>query len=288
MLETVLACLPVAMATAITHTAVLYGGRVDEIRLYKNARIAVVAAGKNILVPSICDSTVMEQTVRCLCGDSLYAHADTIRDGYIYSPHGFRVGVAGRAVCANSRIERITDITSLCIRIPRRHPGCADDVCRLATKDGKTNSILIWSPPGVGKTTVLRELTLLLPAPPNPFRTAVIDTRYELTAGEHAPEFLDILRGYPRAQGMEIAVRTLNPQFVICDEIASHEDAEAVKQCASGGAAVIASAHGGAVEDLHRQSAIHELIADGIFPTLVGLHRVDGQIIHTVSTEGEA
>lgn len=284
MLETVLAYIPNTIAAAVTNTAAIHGRGIDEIRLYRNARAAVVIAGKNVTLSVVCDGKMMEETVRRLCGESLYAHADTIRDGYIFTPAGFRVGVSGRAICDHGSVERVTDITSLCIRVPRRFPGCADDIVRLATEDGMPRSTLIWSPPGVGKTTVLRELAYELASYPVPYRTAVIDSRYELI-WENCVAYMDVFRGYPRALGMEIAVRTMNPQFVLCDEIASKEDAEAVVQCASSGAAVIASAHGASVEDLHRQVAIRSLLDSGVFRYLVGLRRKNDRVVHTVHTE---
>lgn len=283
MLETVLAYIPNSIAAAVTNTAALHSREIDEIRLYRNARAAVVIAGKNVTLSAVCDGEMMDETVRRLCGESLYAHADTIRDGYIFTPDGFRVGVIGRAICDRGSVERVTDITSLCIRVPRRFPGCADDMYRLATEGDVPHSMLIWSPPGVGKTTALRELAYKLASAPIPYRTAVIDSRYELV-WENSVAYMDVFRGYPRAQGMEIAVRTMNPQFVLCDEIANERDADAVMQCASSGAAVIASAHGASVEDLRRQSAIRCLLDNRVFQHLVGLSRKDCRVIHTVHT----
>jgi stage III sporulation protein AA len=280
-LETVLAYIPHTIAAAVTNAAALHGRMIDEIRLYRNAQTAVVIAGKNITLPIVCDGQMMDETVCRLCGESLYAHADTIRNGYIFTPAGFRVGVSGRAICDCESVERVTDITSLCIRVPYRFPGCADDLFCLATEGGVPHSMLIWSPPGVGKTTALRELAYKLAASHVPYRTAVIDSRYELV-WENSVAYMDIFRGYPRARGMEIAVRTMNPQFVLCDEIANVMDAEAVLQCAASGAAVIASAHGASVEDLQRQSAIRCLLDNGVFQFLIGLSRLDGRVIHMV------
>ena len=114
-----------------------------------------------------------------------------------------------------------------------------------------------------------------------PYRTSVIDTRFELSAGLEG-EYLDIFRGYPRTLGMEMAVRTMNPQFVLCDEIATEADARAVMLCASSGVAVIASAHGSSLADLRRKGPIKELMENNIFHAYVGLQRVDGQVVHLI------
>lgn len=270
--------LPTAAADAVRRMAALYGNTIDEIRMYQGGPIVLVAGGRNISTSIECTEEMLRTTVGELCGHSLYAQEESIRQGYIITSEGIRVGVAGRAICQRDQIERVTDLTSLCIRIPRRFPGAADDLFTYAARESIPKSLLIFSPPGVGKTTALRELSARLGE--SHYRVAMIDTRYELSYGLSC-ECMDVFRGYPRPIGMEMAVRTMNPQFVICDEIFSEADAGAVLRCAASGVAVIASAHGGSPEDLRRQGAVRALLEKGIFPTLVGLSRKDGQLVHT-------
>ena len=272
-----LRCLPDSVADALRRAAALYGETVDEIRMYLDGCIVLVVGGRNIKTPVVCTEEILRVTIGNLCGHSLYAHEDSLRQGYIFTQDGIRVGVAGRAVCAGDRVERVTDLASLCIRIPRRFPGTVNDILPYAVDGGIPGSLLIFSPPGVGKTTALRELAYLLAK--SPYRVALIDTRYELGYGLSG-EFLDIFKGYPRPLGMEMATRVMNPQFVICDEISTEADAKAVLQCASSGVAVIASAHGGSPDDLCRQAALDILFRHGVFRTLVQLHRKDGQLVH--------
>lgn len=281
MLYRVLTYLPESIADAVRNAAALQGSPPDEIRLYRNGRVVVVLGGRQVTTLTVCGGDMLRETVMKLCGNSLYAHAETIRQGYIFTQDGFRVGVSGRAVCHDGRIECVTDISSLCIRIPRRFPGCVDDIYPVAVEDAVPHSILIWSVPGAGKTTALRELSVMLTDERAPYRTSVIDTRFELSAGLEG-EYLDIFRGYPRTLGMEMAVRTMNPQFVLCDEIATEADARAVMLCASSGVAVIASAHGSSLADLRRKGPIKELMENNIFHAYVGLQRVDGQVVHLI------
>ena len=273
-----LRCLPEVVADALRRAAALYGKTVDEIRMYRDGCIVLVVGGRNIKTSVMCTEKILRETIGNLCGHSLYAHEESLRQGFIFTKDGIRVGVAGRAVCAGDCIERVIDPASLCIRIPRRFPGTVDDILPYVADGGIPRSVLIFSPPGVGKTTALRELADRLAN--TPYRVALIDTRYELGYGLSG-EFLDVFKGYPRPLGMETAIRVMNPQFVICDEISTEGDARAVLQCASSGVAVIASAHGGSPDDLCRQAALDILLGRGVFRTLVQLHRKDGQLVHT-------
>lgn len=280
--ETLLRYLPVSAADALRRADSLCGQSADEIRMYVGGNIVCVAGGRNIRTSVVCTEEILRITVENLCGHSLYAHEESLRQGYIITAEGIRAGVAGRVIHSGDNIERITDFTSLCLRVPRRFPGVSDAICSYATADGLTSSVLIFSPPGVGKTTALREMADQLTK--QHYRVALIDTRYELGYGIGG-DFLDVFKGYPRSTGMEMAVRVMNPQFVICDEIFSEADANAVLQCASAGVAVVASAHGGSVEDLRRQRAINTLLERNVFRVLVQLHRKNGRIVYTFYTK---
>jgi len=283
-LSAALAVLSPTAAEAVAAAAAL-GGGVQEIRLYRGGTVMLVRRGVTVRTSAVCGESDFDGTFRRLCGNSLYAHGDTIRDGYIYCEDGLRVGVCGRAVTENGRIVRVTDIASLCIRLPVRVPGAADALLPYILRDGAPGGMLIWSPPGVGKTTVLRELAAALSAPEHGLRCAIVDTRQELGWGIDG-DGIDILCGYPRAAGMEIAVRTLSPQVVICDEIFTEADADAVLYCAASGVSVIASAHAACRGDLHLRPPLRRVIGAGAFPALVGLSRTADGIVFDISEGG--
>ena len=272
MLSAAIESLDGQIADAVRGAAALSGGRVQEIRLNREGRVRIVVFGRVIFVNVPCSPDAFDRTLRRLCGNSLYSHADTIRDGYISTADGLRVGVCGRAVLEGGAIVRVCDITSLCIRIPIRIPGAADELLPLILRDGGVRSMLVWSPPGVGKTTILRELAARLCEVDRALRCAVVDSRCEIACGLDVGA-LDVLRGYPRAAGMEIAVRTMAPQIVICDEIAGDADADAVLSCAASGTAVIATAHAASRADLLRKAPLRRLAEAHVFPSFVGLRR---------------
>ena len=117
---------------------------------------------------------------------------------------------------------------------------------------------------------MLRELCAALLSMDPPHRIAVVDTRMELGTGLTGA---DILRGYPRALGIETAVRLLNPEILMCDEIYGEQDAEAVLYCASCGVAVAATAHASGYEDLLRRPPMKKLLENGVFSSYIGLIR---------------
>ena len=146
----------------------------------------------------------------------------------------------------------VQQITALCIRIPHRYPEAGREICRLLAEREFRDSVLVYSAPGRGKTTLLREIAAGLANPPEPKRVAVVDTRYELGTGLETVCMLDLLSGYPRSIGMEIALRTLAPEYIICDEIASEGDRQALLACADSGICICASVHAGSPEELYR------------------------------------
>ena len=122
----------------------------------------------------------IEETIKNLCGNSMYSHLNTIREGYILAGNGVRAGICGQAVVENGNVTVIKDITSIAIRIPRRIKGAAAPVLELIKQSHYTKNVLIYSKPGIGKTTILRELAAELSSGIDAKRVAVVDTRSEI------------------------------------------------------------------------------------------------------------
>lgn len=253
--------LPEHLRSAAVRTGSLYG-QTDEIRLRLFRQMSLTVAGKNIVCGVRCCKEDLDYTVEQLCQGSLYSYADNIREGVITTDCGIRAGVAGRAVVMNGKIECVRDITSVSIRIPHRIPGTADELFRNMGVGG----VLIYSPPGCGKTTILRELIPLLG---QTYRTAVIDMRYELCIDD-CGELVDVYAGYPRGIGIGSAVRTMSPEVIVCDEIMGSEDVQAIREAYSGGVRVCASVHGRSVTEIMMDRGIAELIECGVFSVLYG------------------
>ena len=270
--ETALSFLPHHLGEAVRRSGGLYRGNLSEIRLRRGASLALTAGSKSIVTPIRCTQDDMIYTVRALCGNSLYSHSETIKEGYICTDGGIRAGVCGRAVTEARSIISVADITSICIRIPHRVPGASDGICRIIEGED-FSGLIIYSPPGEGKTTALREIAARLAARPYNRKVAVIDTRFEICRSLGDDLTLDALQGYPRAKGMEIALRTLSPQLIMCDEIGRSEDSEAILESHGSGVPTVATVHGRTLEEVRNKTYMKKLFDEGVFSHAVGLRR---------------
>lgn len=184
-----------------------------------------------------------------MCDYSVYSKSEGLMDGYITLSCGARVGVCSSAIYENGVLISNRDITSLSIRIPRQCLGCSikaiDDM-----KDMK--SVIVAGPPNSGKTTFLRDMAYQISSGYNGFfkKVTLIDSRNEF-AGKIGNEFslsvgynTDVLTGYSKAKGIEIAIRSLSPNVIVCDEIANELEIEQIAFGFSCGVDFFLSVHG--------------------------------------------
>ncbi|MBQ2734806.1 MAG: AAA family ATPase, partial [Clostridia bacterium] len=151
------------------------------------------------------------------------------------------------------------------------------------------HGLLLYAPPGVGKTTLLRAIAKEAASPAFRLRTVVVDTREELQYGLDGKALtLDILSGYPKELGIEIAVRSLGAQLVVCDEIGSRADAKAILAASHCGVPLVASVHAGGLRELLTRPIMEELHRAEIFGTYVGLRRENGRFSYQFTSQKEA
>lgn len=201
---------------------------------------------------------------------SAYA-ASTIGQGFLTAPGGHRIGICGQSVQKDGVSAGLKEATSLCIRVARDVLGIGEKLARQLT-----GSALILGPPGVGKTTLLRDVVRCLSKKE---QVSVVDERGEIfPASEGKIQFdtgngVDVLTSCPKAEGMAMVLRAMSPQWIAVDEITTKADCAAMEICSYCGVKLLATAHVAEVRDLEKREIYAKLLSSGIFETYALLDR---------------
>ena len=261
-----------------------------------DAAYTVTAQGMRI-PPGQAGITVTRQmTDTCfqsICMHSVHSWQTAIRQGFITIAGGCRAGLCGTAVMQEERLETIRHIGSINIRIAAERIGCADALFSRVQNPLRTGGLLIAGAPASGKTTILRDLARLLG---DRHRICILDERGEIAAVRNGmPQFslgtqTDIFDGYPKAEGIAIAVRVMSPEYLICDEIGSEAETAQLLQSVHTGVKIIAAAHAGSLAELRQRPQIRRLTDAGVFHTavLLGTGIRCGQVLSAETLRGAA
>ncbi len=215
----------------------------------------------------------IDDTFNSICQYSIHSFQRELCGGFITVLGGHRVGLCGTAVYSNENIQSIKHISGLNFRIARQIIGCADEILNKLFFSG-LQSVLVIGPPSSGKTTILRDLCRQLG---KRFKISVIDERGEIAAVFNGiPQNdiginTDVFDGYKKADGIEMAVRVMSPEIIVCDEIGTSRDADAIINLLNSGVKLIASAHAGGTDELKKRPCIVKLIKAGVFDHVVVL-----------------
>lgn len=204
----------------------------------------------------------MDEIIKNVCLYSMYAFENEIRQGFLTIPGGHRIGVAGQVVLNESgSIRNMSHIRFLNIRVSHQIIGAADEVMEYLYDGQRFCNTLLVSPPGGGKTTLLRDIVRQV-SEGNPSGTGrqvgVVDERSEIAGSfmgipqNDIGMRTDVLDGCPKVQGMMLLMRSMSPAVVAVDEIGGYEDMKAVYQVLQCGSSVLATMHGNSMEDVQR------------------------------------
>lgn len=247
---------------------------IGEIRLCAGPASSILSHGERIFLGLQVTTEEIEAVVNKLCEGALYAHRETLADGYISIRGGVRVGVCGMARYDSERLIGVTDVSSLIFRIPSGECSVSDELFDAWRKTKK--GMLIYAKPGGGKTTALRSLVSRIAHGREGERVAVVDERCEFSEEECRRLGVHLLRGYKRGLGMEIALRTVAPDVIAVDEIGSKMESEGMLQSLSSGVKILATAHASSREGLLSRVTAVPFFERGIFDILVGIFNTDG------------
>lgn len=265
--------------------------RAEELRLRAGwPMTALIGGAERPLGGEPVEGTELERLVEIASGASLHAVLDQVRRGYLTFEGGHRVGLCGTAVLREGEIHALRTISSADLRIARQVQGAAGPVLDRLCPGGRLADTLILAPPGLGKTTLLRDLIRSVSEGEGcvPLRVSLADERGEVAAMYNGRPQLevgrrtDVAEGCPKAQGLMLLLRAMNPQVLAVDEITAPEDVRALMTAAGCGVTLLATAHGEDRTDLERRPLYRPLLEEGLFRFLVGIRREGERHIYTL------
>ena len=268
--------LPGRIATIISCMDDEIASSVQEVRLNVNFPVRLKSYGRNLYINTKGRCTTadkgigifqseMESVFLNICDSSVYAHEESLRQGFVTLKSGHRVGIGATAVMKDGLVVSMKNVTSLNFRISRDFRNCSLDLMDDILEGDRIKNTFILSPPAGGKTTMLRDIARNLSLMGK--NVCVVDERSEISgsfSGSVKYDLCgcDVLNGYPKPVAIIQALRTLSPDVIVCDEIGTAEESAEVLKGMNSGVAFILTAHAANIEEAQKRCAVNTLLGE--------------------------
>ena len=271
---------PPAISRAIQSSLPFRNGTLEEIRCRIGQPYVLSSSSGECMLQQRADASAMDYILERATNYSIHAFSSEMKEGYLHTDGGCRVGICG-SISPNG----FRNVSSISVRIPIEVVGCARPILEELLQSG-IRSTLIVSPPGCGKTTLLRDMIRILSL--RGYRVCVADERGEIAAmSERIPQFdlgprTDVISGGAKAKSCLMMLRSMNPQILALDEITDPKDIEAVKCAAGCGVVLLASAHASDAGSLCDRPLYREILEEHIFEFAVEIQVVGARRVYRV------
>ena len=282
-MDFILGCLPTGLSKMILEHNI---EKLEEIRIRVGRPVILKLGVMEIILKYVVTNAEIVGIVQSMCSNSVYAYQNQICCGFITLPGGNRAGISGNVVVKDGKVSNISYIYSINIRISHQIKGASDEVIRyiLDTKNNSVYNSLIVSPPGVGKTTIIRDIARRVSDGISEINfkgidTVIVDERGEIAALNRGVSYndvgarTDILDNIPKSIGIRMAVRTMAPKVIIADEIGNKDDVEIINYAICSGVSCIFTAHGESMEDLARNDEMKKILDRQLFNRIIFLDK---------------
>lgn len=270
----------------ILHQEELEYGYLQEIKLRTEKPLLLTYKGSELIPgrqrgqPYYVTRDDIREMLEYISNYSLYAYEEEMKQGFITIEGGHRIGMTGQAIVEGGKVKNLKYISSINVRMSHEILGCADTVFPYITRQKRLCHTLIVSPPGCGKTTLLRDLIRQISTGNRYIKgmsVGVVDERSEIggcymgVAQNQLGIRTDVLDGCPKAEGMIMLIRSMRPEIIAVDEIGTAEDVHAIEYAMHCGCKMLATVHSRSVEELKKRPVLGKMIEEERFERYIVL-----------------